>query len=169
MLQFNYLATSLLSLLLIPQLVAAERKFSTPLRMVIVPSASDWCHLHLTHLPRGTCEIAWWLLSCEIWWGIQVSIRRSRDLEKADDSLRTLKHNPWPSARRNTPGVRAWSPIILLCQSVHDVRHSALSQALHIIFLSLANVPVQGPRITHSYTYAHSEKVIAIELCRLLC
>ncbi|KAG1847193.1 hypothetical protein DFJ58DRAFT_485539 [Suillus subalutaceus] len=37
-LQVNYLATSLLSLLLIPQLVAAGRKSSTPSRMVIVSS-----------------------------------------------------------------------------------------------------------------------------------
>ncbi|KAG2354393.1 hypothetical protein BDR07DRAFT_1429577 [Suillus spraguei] len=35
---FNYLATSLLSLLLIPQLAAAGREFSTPSRMVIVSS-----------------------------------------------------------------------------------------------------------------------------------
>ncbi|OAX35509.1 short-chain dehydrogenase [Rhizopogon vinicolor AM-OR11-026] len=38
MLQVNYLATSLLSLLLIPQLVAAGRKSSRPSRMVIVSS-----------------------------------------------------------------------------------------------------------------------------------
>lgn len=38
MLQVNYLATSLLSLLLIPQLVAAGKKSSTPSRMVIVSS-----------------------------------------------------------------------------------------------------------------------------------
>ncbi|KAG2354399.1 short-chain dehydrogenase [Suillus spraguei] len=38
-LQVNYLATSLLSLLLIPQLVAAGRKSSTPSRMVIVSSS----------------------------------------------------------------------------------------------------------------------------------
>lgn len=37
-LQVNYLATSLLSLLLIPQLVTAGRKSSTPSRMVIVSS-----------------------------------------------------------------------------------------------------------------------------------
>ncbi|KAG2344848.1 short-chain dehydrogenase [Suillus weaverae] len=37
-LQVNYLATSLLSLLLIPQLVAAGRKSSTPSRIVIVSS-----------------------------------------------------------------------------------------------------------------------------------
>ncbi|KAG2147391.1 uncharacterized protein EDB93DRAFT_1226546 [Suillus bovinus] len=37
-LQVNYLATSLLSLLLIPQLVAAGRKSSTPSRLVIVSS-----------------------------------------------------------------------------------------------------------------------------------
>ncbi|KAG1763963.1 hypothetical protein EDD22DRAFT_979216 [Suillus occidentalis] len=40
MLQVNYLATSLLSLLLIPKLVAAGRKSSTPSRMVIVSSAA---------------------------------------------------------------------------------------------------------------------------------
>ncbi|KAG2336549.1 short-chain dehydrogenase [Suillus weaverae] len=39
-LQVNYLATSLLSLLLIPQLVAAGRKSSTPSRMVIVSSGA---------------------------------------------------------------------------------------------------------------------------------
>jgi retinol dehydrogenase-12 len=45
-LQVNHLATSLLSLLLIPQLVAAGRKSSTPSRMVIVSSGvHHWINL----------------------------------------------------------------------------------------------------------------------------